>query len=754
MKRRVALAVAALVVLTFLGARAFRSLDLAKRVAATCDATDPEEGVTTSDGLVESLEDGDPLLPVAVECRCGALVDAGRGAECAKLITDTIDRAGGAWIDLGVLDRLTNHLLVSKAPIALDVLYTTAAPRLSLDVVHLKAWWTALQVLGGGPHILANFMPAVRRLPAEQTLELRIVVARKLTTERMTEEARAVLEPAPDSTSPDRDRWHRALADVVAASGDQLALTRVMKTWESAGGNPAYIYLVYGILLSLHHLDDGANSTLEILRGAVRAAPDDAPIEDRRLAWTRLLFGEVNAGNTAQVRALAVEAKTRGVDLDEDLLAQFEHPLAPPTGPASFATLKLPASAAGGTVALMVFGAEADAPAEIVPVPGDLTVRLPIESPAHPSRWVVRTEGGAILASGVAAREGDLLVADQAPVPPPAPVALTRARADGHRQVFVIIGDCMDWHFVRYLQARGDLPVITTMEQASVAAVLTSSPAFTGVAMEKIAHPAVVRDVTVALYAYSLGVELQGLESVGVNPLAGLKWALPDSPYLTDIVGAGPLRALNLLFAHGDIRAGRNAEIVGPHGQRTQLSLAASRLLTEEEYAAIDLGAPRSGLPVAFLQEMAAEFDAAVQSATTGDVDLLLLRVEQTDLLTHGEFPRLIQPEQDNGRAALYAAYRYVDRRLGDLIRATDDDDVVLFMSDHGIENSLVHSPDAIFMAYGLGEAARLKGHPELSGLPRVLTHWLSVEPDARWPESPLLDQLTRRNEGEEQRAP
>ena len=117
MKRRVALAVAALVVLTFLGARAFRSLDLAKRVAATCDATDPEEGVTTSDGLVESLEDGDPLLPVAVECRCGALVDAGRGAECAKLITDTIDRAGGAWIDLGVLDRLTNHLLVSKAPL-------------------------------------------------------------------------------------------------------------------------------------------------------------------------------------------------------------------------------------------------------------------------------------------------------------------------------------------------------------------------------------------------------------------------------------------------------------------------------------------------------------------------------------------------------------------------------------------------------------------------------------------------------------
>lgn len=742
MKLRVTLGVVALVLLVVVGARAVRAVQRASAVSAVCDATDPAQAVALGEGLVESLPDDDPLLPVALECRCATLVAAERGHECGALVGATLDRAGGDWLDDTTLDPLLRHLFDARDAVAVDRVLSAAAPHVTMDTRRLRAWWAALAILRNGPHTVADFLPHVRAIPPAESFEMRLEVAAALVGLGMPKEAFETLEPAPAAGDPLLHRWYRTRVHVAAEAGDVMEVTRTLRAWEAAGGNRLELYAIYALELSQNHLFDAQKSPLQLLREAVEVAPDELSAEDREGLWMRLIMEESNHGDPQRVPGLVVAARAKGVDVDAALVAQISRTQATAAPGGLKASLKLPPAAAGGTVDLLVFGPEPDARPERVPVPADGVVPLHIADPAHPTRWVARTATGALLASGTSADGGALTVPAREATAAPSPADISRRPADGRRRVYVVIGDCVDWHLLRYLEARGDLPVLSAMTPTSVSGVLSSVPAYTGIAMEKIAHPSVNREVTVARYLHSLGVELQGLESVGVNPLSGLRWVMPESPYLAELIGAGPARALNLLYSHGDIEAGRNAEVVGPDGKRTVLDLAVSRLLTPEEDAAILLGTPEEDVPRAFLGEMAAELDEVVKRVGAADTDLVLLRVEQTDLLTHGTFPRLLLTGVDDGRGALYTAYRYVDRRLGDVLRASDEDDVVIYMSDHGIENSLVHSPNAVFYAYGLGRAGTVTGRPDLEGMPRLLTRLLGVQPDERWPASTLPDQV------------
>jgi hypothetical protein len=143
---------------------------------------------------------------------------------------------------------------------------------------------------------------------------------------------------------------------------------------------------------------------------------------------------------------------------------------------------------------------------------------------------------------------------------------------------------------------------------------------------------------------------------------------------------------------------------------------------------------------------MAAELDAAVELARAGEVDLLLLRVEPLDILTHGFFTELMRPMQDDGEATLLWAYRYIDRRLREVTQALDADDVLIVMSDHGIRTALEHDESAFFVAVGAGlPAGRVPGRPHLRGVPQLLAELLGVPAD--WPETGLAAALapTRR---------
>jgi hypothetical protein len=382
---------------------------------------------------------------------------------------------------------------------------------------------------------------------------------------------------------------------------------------------------------------------------------------------------------------------------------------------------------------------ESDAAFERHPLAPGAPLRVERGVRATPERWVFRDAAGRVRASGSAwPVVGSEVVVRVEPGAPAAARAYQRSerRGDGRRRVFVVVPDCADWRLVQYLRARGELPVLEALFARGLRAVLASDPPLTAAAMEKLVWPERGREVSFLGELNRLGLELGGLASIGRNPLGFLSAVLPESRSLFEVVGAGPHVAANLLFSHGGIDAGRSGAWVGPDGAHRQgPPLEAWRELSEAERAEwADAGSERAQ---EHARTIAAELDAALELARGGEVDLLLLRLEALDLLTHELFGELTATRQDDGRSGLLDAYRYIDRRAGELWNALDADDVLIVMSDHGIKTALEHEADAIFVAAGAGIApGRAPGRPEIAGVPRALAALFGRE--TAWPDTGL----------------
>jgi hypothetical protein len=400
---------------------------------------------------------------------------------------------------------------------------------------------------------------------------------------------------------------------------------------------------------------------------------------------------------------------------------------------------RLPAGDPAGTLLLSApLDQPSDSAYERLALKPGKEIRVGRRPGAFPFRWVFQDAAGQTRASGSTWADLPDTVIDiepRAPRPRAAPPA-AQAPGDGRRRVFVLIPDCGDWRLIQYLRTRGDLPTHDFLLERGFRAVLLSRPAFTGAAMEALVWPARGRQLTFVGLLNRMGLELAGLASVGENPLGFLDPLLPESESLFERIGAGERTALNLLFTHGHVRAGRHAELVGPHGARRRLDeLRALRPLRPDEAAELPPGlqAPKYRAEV---HKLAAELDAAVELARAGEVDLLMLRIEPLDLMTHGFLPEVARPGQDDGQATLFWAYRYIDARLREVYEALDADDVLIVMSDHGIRTALEHDEDAFFVAVGSGvPRGRAGGQPHLRGVPRLVAELLGVDA-ADWPDA------------------
>jgi hypothetical protein len=197
-----------------------------------------------------------------------------------------------------------------------------------------------------------------------------------------------------------------------------------------------------------------------------------------------------------------------------------------------------------------------------------------------------------------------------------------------------------------------------------------------------------------------------------------------------------------MLLAHGRIDAGRHAEVIGPRGnKRTLPSQQAYRILRDDELARHP-ALVHDADTKKFAETIAAEMDAAEQIAREGEVDFLFLRLEALDLITHAHFGPLDGRGQDDARGPLTATYRYIDDRMAELYALLDEDDWLVFLSDHGIRSSMQHEEDAIFVALGDGvPKGRASGQPPLRGIPRSLAAMLGVE--TVWPETGATRWLT-----------
>jgi hypothetical protein len=322
---------------------------------------------------------------------------------------------------------------------------------------------------------------------------------------------------------------------------------------------------------------------------------------------------------------------------------------------------------------------------------------------------------------------------------PEAVVAAPRGTpGDGRRRVFQVILDCADWRIVRYGLARGELPFFERALASGRRGVLDSYPPFTSLAITKLVRPRKQGVRSFPELVHQLGVEIEGLNFVGRNPLSGLEWVLPEEPELFETFARAGLGTVNLLHSHGSLQVGRNAEVVGPGDSVRPLErYRSSRPLSDPEEAVVQ-GAD-SEVARDHLSEMAADFDVVVDLVGEPEVDVVTLRVASLDLFTHAQFQALLKSGQDDGDLVLYRVYRYVDGRLAELARTLDGDDVLIVMSDHGIRTPMEHDRRAMFLALGAGvEPGRLEGQPPLQHVSGWVADLLGVEVD--WPGAGAAD--------------
>jgi hypothetical protein len=695
----------------------------------------------------EGAAGADPDGRIAAECICWAYAASERLDDCVGLLERILAQPDGRdWVPDVALARMLlrkelemgRHESAAQLAQRATAAYPSDGALLELELLSRGAVEGELEVLRQLRTRLEGDI--------DQTLAARIVIAGGYERQGEFAAALEVLGDQPPTGGPDRLRLYflrRAYSLGGLGRGDELRA--LFERWRELGGDEHELAARYAVCLSLYALEDPRHSREELLW---KAMLDEEHVDDeelRRVVYERLigqLLVSQRIGEALWVYDRALQRFDHLLISREEILRTANTMRMAPLGSAHEASeieFRVPADAGGEILLSAPLDRPADTAYERLPLRAGRARarRLPGE---FPYRWVYRDAQGRVRGSGstwadLAQTEIEVRAAEATPVAALGP--LHQGPPDGRRRVFVLIPDCGDWRLIQYLLERGELPVHASLLERGQRTVLQSNPAFTGAAMQSLVWPRKDERATFVGALNLIGLELAGLASVGRNPFGFLEPVLPEAESLFERVGAGDHVALNLLFSHGQVDAGRNAELVGPRGRRTRLeNLRAARPLQLSEAADVP-AALRQPPFVGEVYKLAAELDTAVDIARAGQVDLLLLRLEPLDIMTHGFFSELMRPAQDDGQATLLWVYRYIDRRLREVWQALDADDVLVVLSDHGIRTAIEHDEDAFFVAAGSGiPHGRIPGQPDLRGVPQLLAGLLGVQAD--WPETGL----------------
>ncbi len=748
--RSVALAIVLIALLAMALYGSIQTLARQQVVEEVCEAARLErwdQALERSRDVVGPDADGQ----IATECRCWALLAKNRRTECVELV-DRVLSESSDWVPHPVLAKLVIRVRRDQGrTVEAGTLAQRAAASHPHDLDLLTLELLTRGIGEGEEPVLAEMQERMRAQPAA-ALPLSLVLSGGYLRRGELRRALDVLGEAPAS----RDatllpRWFELRARALGALGEGEALRRTYAQWHRAGGDPLELRARYALRVSYSGVQDPTHSVLELLRSSLAEAEGSLDPALQEGLYERLIGHLLAGGQADQALRVFDEGRSRfalaTITRDQivrsaTLPSEDEMKTGLPPGTLVF---RLPDGSEGGVLLLSPErSAPVDTDFEAHPLPANEPLRID-RIPGHAAqRWVFRGLDGRMRASGtvwpVAGVELQIALQPGPPVAKkeyrPAPRA-----ADGRRRVFVLVLDCADWRLTQYLRTRGDLPVFDALVRAGYRAVLESVPPFTAAAMESLVWPERGDHITFVGLVQRLGLELGGLASVGRNPLEFLSALLPEGQDLFATIGAGDRVAANMLFSHGRIDAGRHAELVGPYGERsTAPAIKAVRPLHPEERAELP-GLLENPKFLPLIETIAAEFDASVAFAQEGRLDLLVLRIEPLDILTHALFSAVVRTEQDDGDRQLLWVYRYIDARLGELYDALDRDDVLIVMSDHGIRTAMEHDRDAIFVAVGGGiPHGRAPGRPDLRGVPRVVADLLDVPTD--WPETGITPWL------------
>jgi hypothetical protein len=649
---------------------------------------------------------------VAVECAC-TRATASDVSVCVEHLVSLVDELA-SW-DLNVdVARVAAAYLADDGRWPIARQFVEAGLRQEPGHVGLNALW--LDVEQGRPErerLQELQQRAVDAPHRDQLLRLVASRARRAGDHAMCLEATNTASGASDVD------FLVLRSSCLAVAGRRADVVKLWDAW-IASGNSRFIANAYraSILMSEHV---GTSEDVATLQALERDPGDVPPDIQQKLLYVLLAYASKQPELSAYVEEVVERSRKSGA-IDPEMLESF-------AGDSSdqgdgIALFYVP-NESHATVYVSADRVDA-AFTPVVAVAG--VARVPFHTSEVPLRYVVRSATGVVGSGSVSRRtagEKRVEVVEQAPTATPT-FALTSRPADGHRRLFVFIPDSWDWRLLNALRARGEMPAIEAMIAAGVSGAVWSEPALTSSAMTSLAHPDIDASFGVVALLHEMGGELGGLASIGSNPLEVLSPWLPQRADLFATVGAGQHSIANLLFSHADIDAGRHAVRTGPNGKVTDVPVGRSvRPLNAEERAI----APRANEHASHFETTVAQLDLLANLIDAGTDDVILLRAEAVDLLTHARLHETANGRQDNAESSLYSMYRLIDFHLRKLLGRIDADDVFIVMSDHGALTNMQHDNHAVFVAVGMGRG-QLEGEPHLRGLPRLLTDLLGIPTD------------------------
>lgn len=779
MKKRLFLLVALWIVALLVGVRSYRQVSARRGADKVCAAVERGDLTAALEGSEALVGIDAPGLRVA-ECRAKALIGLGDFEGAARALDGVLsDPEARDWLPdpFLVVTTVAQRRLVGRLPEATELVRRGTARypesrELVLQEVEVRSEVEneetvleeiAQRVLSRGTGQSAGHGTGGHGTNGHSTTGF--FLARKLIDRDRLDLADTLLGVDPPVGNPQlMTSWFKLRTLFYSRQGNSEKIDSNRRQWVEAGGQDAEARLYEAVYRSIYQIIDPRNPILPMLRAV---AERQAEITDRGMILTlyqRLISTLVSLGQNDEALAIYDEAKREfnfPPGSREEILRAItqEDPSRTPRirlGRVHFILdteiLDTGILDTASSNPVLWVSPEPALPVDTEFEPHDLSTgeaRVERSLGEAPLRWVVRqgdqkesqTAPAQVLASGtVWPTESSVVEVRIAPrIPHPAPRASlpAQAPADGQRRVILVILDCADWRLIQYLRARLELPVMDGMIRQGRRGVLSSDPPFTAAALRSLVFPQTDVVVSTLETVHRLGLELAGNTFVENNPMAFLGWLLPESTTLFETLGAGDHVAVNFLHAVGSMGAGNHGERIGPRGRVGRFT--EWKLKRRLQPGELELPGAESdqqgygGFLLTWFEEIAALFDASGEIARTPEIDLALLRVAPLDLATHHGYAGMMTTGQDDASHPIYAVYRYIDRRLGELYGQLDGDDILVVMSDHGIKNSAEHDPRCFFVAVG-GEVTpgRIAGTPQLRGVASMLADLLDVP--TSWP--------------------
>lgn len=713
---------------------------------AVCDSAAANDLEKTRAAMATLKRPGDAHR-LASECICITDVIHDDPATCVERLVPYVTDLDDGWVpDPDVVAAIGGTLMEQdRWPLAkrLAEAVLTEHP---FDVPVTNLWLDAASLGAGDDDRQKIVLERAAAAPDDNRTKLQLAVAQR---RRLKGDATGCLEALKGAPIPtavvDQKQFLLFKSSCLAVLNRRQDIVRLWDEWVAAGADRTEA----DALLTLATMYGHVAIPEDFVRlQRLDEEPGKLSLDLRRSLSRSLILQLANNPNGLEAAREVLARAQAQLDLAPDVVAELARALeganVPDDDAMTTLTFRLQSPVAGASV---LVSPPPDQPVDSAPeqvriVAGVANVaRTPSRAPV---RWVLLDGDGAVRGSGAlwvkSGTTNEVQIVPQAPQPRETFQLPTPRPGDGRRRVFVLIPDSWDWRLLGLLRARGELPVVDALIDNGTSAVLWSDPPMTATAMAALAYPARDEPFGVLALVHEMGEELGGLAAVGENPLAFMSPWLSARPSLFSTVGGEQRVVANLLFSHADIDAGRNAERTGPKGERRLIPIQrSSRPLHTNELATID--GPMVGPDPLHFSVVAAQLDLFGELIDDGTDDLILLRAEAVDLLTHHRLNETSSGRQDNAVSTLYGMYRFIDFRLREILPKLDADDVLVVMSDHGALTSLQHDHPAVFLMWGAGATAmRVPGTPSLRGVPRLLADLLGVP--SNFPETGLAATL------------